>query len=58
MSIKMNLVQMVDGTIMTPDEAREVLHYVPIPGGDKALLQKDTGALAEGDTENGNNGNN
>ncbi len=51
MSTKMQLVQLVDRGIMTPNEVREVLHYAPIPGGDKALLRKDTGILTEGDTE-------
>lgn len=45
MSTKMNLVQFVDRAIMTPNEVRIILNLAPIPGGDEALLRKDTGKL-------------
>ena len=48
MSTKLNLVQFVDRGVMTPNEVRYYLQMAPIDGGDKALLRKDTGTLADG----------
>ena len=48
MSTKLNLVQFVDRGVMTPNEVRYYLQMAPINGGDKALLRKDTGTLADG----------
>lgn len=62
MKTKLELVQFVDRAIMTPNEVRSYLNLVPIEGGDRALLRKDTGhadgaesqepSPASGDTEN------
>lgn len=43
MKSKLELVQFVDRAIMTPNEVRAYLNLVPIEGGDRALLRKDTG---------------
>lgn len=51
MSTKLNLTNLVDRAIMTPNEVREILGYAPIDGGDKALLRKDTGVV-KGDNRN------
>lgn len=48
MTTKLQLVQFVDRAIMTPNEVRAILNYAPIPGGDEALLRKDTGKIVEG----------
>ena len=45
MTTKLNLVSFVDRGIMTPNEVRKYLNLVPLDGGDKALLRKDTGKL-------------
>lgn len=47
MKSKLELVQFVDRGIMTPNEVRSYLNLVPIEGGDKALLRKDTGIFGE-----------
>lgn len=47
MSTKLQLVQFVDRGMMTPNEVREVLNLPPIESGDKVLLRKDTGIIAE-----------
>lgn len=61
---KLNLVQLVDRGVMTPNEMRSYFNLAPIDGGDVALLRKDTGTLAnpddggdvdEDNTDNGNN---
>ena len=51
MRTKLDLAQMVDRGALTPNEWREVLNKAPIPGGDVALLRKDTGTIAETTTE-------
>lgn len=51
---KLNLITFVDRGILTPNEVRELLNMAPIPGGDDALLRKDTGKLAESEEENEN----
>lgn len=45
---KLSLTQFVDRGIMTPNEVRSYFSLAPIPGGDEALLRKDTGKLADG----------
>lgn len=47
MKSKLELVQFVDRGIMTPNEVRGYLNLVPIPGGDVALLRKDTGYMGD-----------
>lgn len=42
MSTKLNLVQMVDRSAMTPNEWRNVMNLGPIEGGDKPLRRLDT----------------
>lgn len=49
MTTKLQLVQLVDRGIMTPNEVREFFSLAPIDGGDKALLRKDTGLLEGGE---------
>ena len=51
MSTKLALASMVDRGALTPNEWREVLNKAPIPGGDNALLRKDTGTIIETVTE-------
>lgn len=48
MTTKLNLVYFVDRAIMTPNEVRRIMNLAPIPGGDEALLRKDTGKITEG----------
>jgi len=48
---KLSLTQFVDRGIMTPNEVRSYFSLAPIPGGDVALLRKDTGTLASGNQE-------
>lgn len=48
MATKLNLVQFVDRGIMTRNEVRYYLSMAPMPGGDEALLRKDTGIISEG----------
>ena len=38
---------------MTINEARQYLNLAPVPGGDVALLRKDTGKLKEGGGSDG-----
>lgn len=47
MATKLALSSMVDRGALTPNEWREVLNKAPIPGGDTALLRKDTGTITE-----------
>mgnify|MGYP002525137226 CR=1 FL=1 len=63
MTTKLNLVQLVDRGVMTPNEMRSYFNLAPIDYGDTALLRKDTGTLAnpddggsvnEDDRDNGN----
>lgn len=49
MATKLNLTQLVDRGIMTPNEVRKVINFPPIDGGDVALLRKDTGTLNGGE---------
>ncbi|AVK49946.1 phage portal protein [Clostridium sp. MF28] len=42
MATKLNLVQMVDRSAMTPNEWRDVMNLGPIEGGDKPLRRLDT----------------
>lgn len=51
MATKLALASMVDRGALTPNEWREVLNKAPIPGGDNALLRKDTGTIIETITE-------
>lgn len=51
MTTKLSLSQMVDRGALTPNEWREVMNKAPIPGGDTALLRKDTGTVIETITE-------
>ncbi len=53
MKSKLELVQFVDRGIMTPNEVRGYLNLVPIPGGDVALLRKDTGYMGDDRSEGG-----
>jgi len=46
---KLNLVQLVDRGVMTPNEMRSYFNLAPIEHGDTALLRKDTGTLANPD---------
>ncbi|MBR5421019.1 MAG: phage portal protein [Lachnospiraceae bacterium] len=55
MKSKLELVQFVDRGIMTPNEVRGYLNLVPIPGGDVALLRKDTGYMGDDRSEGGEN---
>ena len=48
MATKLNLVQFVDRGIMTRNEVRTYLSMAPMPGGDEALLRKDTGVISAG----------
>lgn len=63
MTTKLNLVQLVDRGVMTPNEMRSYFNLAPIEYGDVALLRKDTGTLANpddggtNDEDNGNIGN-
>lgn len=52
MATKLALSSMVDRGALTPNEWREVLNKAPIPGGDTALLRKDTGTITETTVEN------
>ena len=56
MTTKLSLSQMVDRGALTPNEWREVMNKAPVPGGDNALLRKDTGTVVETVTENGEGG--
>lgn len=47
-STKLAFVSMVDRGAMTPNEWRTLFNLAPVPGGDEALLRKDTGKLTEG----------
>ena len=47
MKTKLELVQFVDRGIMSPNEVRGYLNLVPVEGGDKMLLRKDTGVQGE-----------
>jgi len=51
MKTKLELVQFVDRAIMTPNEVRSYLNLVPIEGGDRALLRKDTGHIDSAETQ-------
>ena len=42
MTTKLNLVQMVDRGVLTPNEWRSILNLVPIEGGDKPIRRLDT----------------
>lgn len=53
MKSKLELVQFVDRGIMTPNEVRGYLNLVPIPGGDVALLRKDTGYMGDDRSDGG-----
>lgn len=48
MQTKLQLVQMVDRGIMTPNEVREVLGYAPTEGGDVMVRRLDTQPTQEG----------
>ena len=56
MTTKLSLSQMVDRGALTPNEWREVMNKAPVPGGDNALLRKDTGTVVETVTESGEGG--
>lgn len=45
MSTKLNLVNLVDRGIMTPNEVRSILNLAPIPGGDQAVRRLDTAPI-------------
>lgn len=47
MSTKLQLVQMVDRGIMSPNEVRAILNYAPVEHGDEYLLRLDTAKQAE-----------
>ncbi|HIR53332.1 MAG TPA: phage portal protein [Candidatus Onthovicinus excrementipullorum] len=47
MSTKLNLVNLVDRGIMTPNEVRTILNLAPIPGGDQAVRRLDTAPIDE-----------
>lgn len=47
MSTKLNLVNLVDRGIMTPNEVRTILNLAPIPGGDQAVRRLDTAPINE-----------
>lgn len=47
MATKLNLVQMVDRSAMTPNEWRDVMNLGPIEGGDKALRRLDTTTVGD-----------
>lgn len=53
MSTKLQLTSFVDRGIMTINEVRQYLNLAPVPGGDVALLRKDTGKLKEGGGSDG-----
>lgn len=53
MKSKLELVQFVDRGIMTPNEVRGYLNLVPIEGGDRPLLRKDTGHMDDSDNQTG-----
>lgn len=42
MATKLQLVQMVDRAIMSPNEVREILGYAPVEGGDEMIRRLDT----------------
>lgn len=47
MATKLNLVQMVDRSAMTPNEWRDVMNLGPIEGGDKPLRRLDTTTVGD-----------
>ncbi len=51
MTTKLNLTRFVDRGIMTPNEVRKYLNLVPLDGGDKPLLRKDTGRMGGEDKD-------
>lgn len=53
MQTKLQLTSLIDRGTMTPNEVRQFFYLPPLPGGDVALLRKDTGTA----TEAGENGN-
>lgn len=52
MEVKLQMVQLVDRGVLTPNELREIMGKAPIQGGDKALLRKDTGTLTAANNVN------
>lgn len=55
MKTKLQLTTLVDRAMMTPNEARQYFYLPPIPGGDTALLRKDTGTANEAGVDNNDN---
>lgn len=54
MSTKLNLVNLVDRGIMTPNEVRTILNLAPIPGGDQPVRRLDTAPINENEEVKGN----
>lgn len=53
MKTKLQLTSLIDRGTMTPNEVRQFFYLPPLPGGDVALLRKDTGTATEaGENEN------